>query len=55
MLASKHPAAPSWPDHHEFALDGNGDGNVRSQHQAGAATDSQILLRNWAELDNRYT
>jgi hypothetical protein len=36
-------------------VDGNHDGNVRSQRQAGAATDSQSLLLGWAELAIRYT
>jgi hypothetical protein len=35
-------------------IDGNRDGNVGSQRQAGAATDSQTLLLDWAELPIRY-
>ena len=35
--------------------DGNHDGNVGSQCQARAATDSQLLQRSRAELAIRYT
>ncbi len=36
-------------------MDGNYDGNARSPRQAGAATDSQALLLNGAELAIRRT
>jgi len=36
-------------------IDGNRDGNVRSQRQPGAATDNRTLLLNWTELAIRST
>jgi len=36
-------------------IDGNRGGNARNQRQAGAATGSQTLLLNLAELGIRYT
>jgi len=48
-LSGQHATGPPGVD------DGNRDGNVRSQPQAAAATDSETLLLDWAEQVIRYT